>query len=126
MSILPAACDKYTHYKICIHTALIIAVWYHESLDISNERRELENKIISHLNLDQITRSKVLTLIIQFLCFSELYGPLMVVLTLIAVMLAGMKAHGATVQVRADLLINCFGQWRYLTRISGYEIALVS
>lgn len=45
---------------------------------------------------------------------SELYGPLMVVLTLIAVMLAGMKATGQTVQegtLMGTAIGTCFGYW---------------
>ena len=45
---------------------------------------------------------------------SELYGPLMVVLTLVAVMLAGMKSSGQTVQegtLMGTAIGTCFGYW---------------
>jgi len=48
------------------------------------------------------------------LVVSELYGPLMVVLTLIAVLLAGMKATGHTMQegtLMGTAMGTCFGYW---------------
>lgn len=71
------------------------------------EPADVQKRLISALIPEKITGTKPIVV-------SELYGPLMVVLTLIAVMLAGLKAHGQTVQegtLMGTAIGTCFGYW---------------
>lgn len=71
------------------------------------EPRQVQKRLITALIPERITGTKSEVV-------SELYGPLMVVLTLIAVMLAGMKNSGQTVQegtLMGTAIGTCFGYW---------------
>lgn len=71
------------------------------------EPSQVQKRLITALIPEKLTGSPQIIV-------SELYGPLMVVLTLIAVMLAGMKATGQTVQegtLMGTAIGTCFGYW---------------
>lgn len=71
------------------------------------EPSQVQKRLISALIPEKLTGTPPVIV-------SELYGPLMVVLTLIAVMLAGMKATGQTVQegtLMGTAIGTCFGYW---------------